>query len=84
MTIRKSGLCWLKIYIANLYAGGVEKPSYEGRLAFVDNHVDDMFDSAEDPWWLTAEDPSQCLAACINLLEALNNPSICPSFTVPS
>ncbi|CAB4319253.1 unnamed protein product [Prunus armeniaca] len=46
----KSGLRWLKIHLANLYAGGVEKLSYEGRLAF-------------------------CLAACINLSEALNSPS---------
>ncbi|BBH08636.1 DNA/RNA polymerases superfamily protein [Prunus dulcis] len=76
----KSGLRWLKIHLANLYAGGVEKLSYEGRLAFVDNHIDDIFDSATNPvngnrWWLTAEDPLQCLAACINLSEALNSPS---------
>ncbi|XP_057809698.1 DNA-directed RNA polymerase 2A-like [Salvia miltiorrhiza] len=26
-------------------------------------------------WWLKAEDPFQCLAACINLAEALRSPS---------
>ncbi|OAY31446.1 DNA-directed RNA polymerase 3B, chloroplastic isoform X2 [Manihot esculenta] len=76
----KSGLHWLKIHLANLYSGGVEKLSHEGRLAFVENHLDDIFDSAENPvhgqcWWLTAEDPFQCLAACINLSEALKSSS---------
>ncbi|XP_050213879.1 DNA-directed RNA polymerase 3, chloroplastic [Mercurialis annua] len=76
----KSGLRWLKIHLANLYSGGVEKLSHDGRLAFVENHLADIFDSAENPvngnrWWLTAEDPFQCLAACINLSEALKSPS---------
>ncbi|KAL5842149.1 hypothetical protein ACOSQ3_012752 [Xanthoceras sorbifolium] len=76
----KSGLSWLKIHLANLYSGGVEKLSHDGRLAFVDNHLDDIFDSAENPingsrWWLSAEDPFQCLAACINLSEALKSSS---------
>ncbi|KAJ8767841.1 hypothetical protein K2173_020781 [Erythroxylum novogranatense] len=72
----KSGLHWLKIHLANLYSGGVEKLSHDGRLAFVESHLNEIFDSAENPvngnrWWLTAEDPFQCLAACINLSEAL-------------
>ncbi|KAK9101747.1 hypothetical protein Sjap_019001 [Stephania japonica] len=76
----KAGLHWLKIHLANLFAGGVEKLSYDMRLAFVENHLDDIFDSAERPiegkrWWLKAEDPFQCLAACINLTEALKDVS---------
>ncbi|KAF8389877.1 hypothetical protein HHK36_024395 [Tetracentron sinense] len=76
----KSGLRWLKIHVANLYAGGVDKLSYEGRIAFTENHLDDIFDSANRPlegrrWWLGAEDPFQCLAACINLSEALRSSS---------
>ncbi|KAK6252007.1 hypothetical protein QUC31_013727 [Theobroma cacao] len=76
----KSGLRWLKIHLANLYAGGVDKLSYEGRIAFTENHLDDIFDSADRPlegrrWWLSAEDPFQCLAACINLSEALRSSS---------
>ncbi|KAK6913416.1 DNA-directed RNA polymerase, N-terminal [Dillenia turbinata] len=76
----KSGLRWLKIHLANLYAGGVDKLSLEGRLAFTENHINDIFDSADKPlegrhWWLNAEDPFQCLAACINLAEALRSPS---------
>lgn len=76
----KSGLHWLKIHLANLYAGGIEKMSYDGRLAFVENHLHDIFESADYPvngsrWWLTAEDPFQFLAACINLSEALRSSS---------
>ncbi|KAL8038500.1 hypothetical protein ABFX02_11G111200 [Erythranthe guttata] len=76
----KSGLRWLKIHVANLFANGVDKLSHEGRICFIENHLDDVFDSADRPlegkrWWLNAEDPFQCLAACINLVEALRNPS---------
>ncbi|KAL2344235.1 hypothetical protein Fmac_005520 [Flemingia macrophylla] len=76
----KSGLHWLKIHLANLYAGGVDKLSYDGRIAFTENHLDDIFDSADRPlegkhWWLQAEDPFQCLAACLNLSEALRSPT---------
>ncbi|XP_019463791.1 PREDICTED: DNA-directed RNA polymerase 3, chloroplastic-like isoform X1 [Lupinus angustifolius] len=76
----KSGVQWLKIHLANLYAGGIEKLSYDGRLAFVENHIHDIFDSADNPingnrWWLSAEDPFQCLASCINLSEALRSSS---------
>ncbi|XP_027918914.1 DNA-directed RNA polymerase 1B, mitochondrial-like [Vigna unguiculata] len=76
----KSGLRWLKIHIANLYAGGVDKLSHNDRIAFTENHLDDIFDSADRPlegnrWWLQAEDPFQCLAACMNLSEALRSPN---------
>ncbi|XP_077237659.1 DNA-directed RNA polymerase 1B, mitochondrial-like [Tasmannia lanceolata] len=76
----KSGLRWLKIHLANLYAGGVDKFSHDGRLAFTENHLEEIFDSADRPlegkrWWLGAEDPFQCLAVCINLSEALRSSS---------
>ncbi|CAN6450752.1 unnamed protein product [Victoria cruziana] len=76
----KNGLRWLKVHLANLYGGGVDKLSYDGRLAFIENHLADIFDSAERPiegrrWWLNAEDPFQCLAACIDLSNALKSPS---------
>ncbi|KAK8964782.1 hypothetical protein KSP40_PGU012112 [Platanthera guangdongensis] len=76
----KSGLRWLKIHLANLYGNGVDKRSYDGRLAFTESHLDDIFDSADRPlegerWWLTAEDPFQCLAVCINIAEALRSSS---------
>ncbi|KAL0885911.1 hypothetical protein Bca101_009894 [Brassica carinata] len=60
---------WLKIHLANLYAGGVEKLSHDGRLAFVENHVDDIIDSPENAihgkrWWLKAEDSSVFSVMC--------------------
>ena len=74
--VGESGLFWMKIHVANLYAGGVEKLSHEERLLFVENHLDDIFDSAERPlegwrWWMNAEDPLQCLAACFSLHDVL-------------
>ncbi|KAL6603080.1 hypothetical protein ACP70R_043441 [Stipagrostis hirtigluma subsp. patula] len=76
----KSGLCWLKIHLANKYGGGVEKLSHEGKLAFVENQLPDIFDSAANPvdgncWWMNAEDPFQCLAACMDLADALKRSS---------
>ncbi|GAA0151355.1 DNA-directed RNA polymerase [Lithospermum erythrorhizon] len=75
-----SGLRWLKIHLANLYANGVDKLSSEGRIAFTESHLDEIFDSTDRPlegqrWWLNAEDPFQCLAVCFNLTEALRSPS---------
>ncbi|KAJ7971138.1 DNA-directed RNA polymerase [Quillaja saponaria] len=74
------GLRWLKIHLANLFAGGVDKLSHEGRIAFTENHLDDIFDSVDKPlegrrWWLNAEDPFQFLAVCMNLTEALRSSS---------
>lgn len=76
----ESGFRWLKIHLANVYGGGVDKLSHEGRVAFTEKHVDDIFDSSDRPlegkrWWLHAEDPFQCLATCMNLSEALRSSS---------
>ncbi|KAI3816460.1 hypothetical protein L1987_16158 [Smallanthus sonchifolius] len=60
--------------------GGVDKLSHEGRMAFTEEHLDEIFDSSDrlpegKRWWLNAEDPFQCLATCINLSEALRSSS---------
>lgn len=78
--LRKTGVYWLKIHLANLYGGVVKKLSYDQRVAFVENHLNEVLDSADNPlngncWWLKAEDPFQCLAACMNLSEALKSSS---------
>jgi len=41
------GLRWLKIHLANLY--GFDKGSFDERAAFAINHLDDVYDSAENP-----------------------------------
>ncbi|OAQ65966.1 mitochondrial DNA-directed RNA polymerase [Pochonia chlamydosporia 170] len=71
------GLRWLKIHLANLY--GLDKSSFDEREAFTNENVTNIVDSATNPlngsrWWLKAEDPWQCLAACFELKAALDLP----------
>ncbi|KAF4631909.1 hypothetical protein G7Y89_g6221 [Cudoniella acicularis] len=72
-----SGLKWLKIHLANVY--GFDKASLAEREAFADENISKIYDSATNSlggtrWWLEAEDPWQCLAACIELKNALESP----------
>lgn len=67
------GLRWMKVQLANLY--GFDKASLRDREQFAMDHMEDIIDSANNPldgrrWWLGAEDPWQCLAACIELRNA--------------
>ncbi|KAL8796149.1 MAG: hypothetical protein Q9195_001482 [Heterodermia aff. obscurata] len=71
-----TGLRWLKIHLANVY--GFDKASFTEREEFANEHRTDIYDAAENPlsggrWWLKAEDPWQCLAACIELKNALDS-----------
>lgn len=71
------GLRWLKIHLANVF--GYDKASFEERLSFTEDHLREIYDSASKPldgqrWWLQAEDPWQCLAACKELRNALESP----------
>lgn len=57
----ESGLYWLKIYIVNLYVGGIDKFFYEERIVFVENYFDDIFELVSNfiygnRWWLIVED----------------------------
>ncbi|GES80410.1 DNA/RNA polymerase [Rhizophagus clarus] len=72
----KDGLIWLKIQIANL--AGNDKVSFEDRIKFTEDHLEDIKDSVKNPldgrgWWENAEDPWQCLAACFELQDALES-----------
>lgn len=72
-----SGLRWLKIHVANVF--GYDKYSFEEREKFVDTHMEEVFDSAENPldgdkWWMKGENPWQTLAACMELNEAMSMP----------
>ncbi|KAK0386064.1 hypothetical protein NLU13_5901 [Sarocladium strictum] len=67
------GLRWLKIHLANVY--GLDKASFEDREAFATENLHNIIESATNPldgsrWWLAAEDPWQCLAACFELKAA--------------
>eukprot|EP01133_Synstelium_polycarpum_P018059 gene18059-21571_t len=71
------GLDWLRVQVANLF--GVDKISFEDRINFTNEHMEQITDSAINPldgkrWWLKADYPWQTLAACIELNEALTSP----------
>ncbi|KAL4873986.1 hypothetical protein BDV12DRAFT_158842 [Aspergillus spectabilis] len=73
----ESGLRWLKVQISNL--AGFDKASLSEREQFTMDNLDDVLDSANNGlkgrrWWLKAEDPWQCLAACCELRNALQHP----------
>ena len=71
------GLKWLKIHLANVF--GYDKASLQEREDFATEHITDIYDSATNPlsgerWWLKADDPWQCLAACLELKKAFDSP----------
>jgi DNA-directed RNA polymerase len=73
----ESGLRWLKIHLANL--AGCDRHSFAERIKFVEDNMENIYDSADNPlkgkqWWRKSENPWQCLAACIELTEAMRSP----------
>lgn len=73
----EQGMRWLKIHLANVF--GFDKASLQERVDFTMDHLDDILDSANNSlngrrWWLKAEDPWQCLGACMELRDALASP----------
>ncbi|KYQ89181.1 DNA-dependent RNA polymerase [Tieghemostelium lacteum] len=76
--LTERGLRWLKVHIANLY--GVDKIPHEDRVAFTEKQLENgnIRDSVDRPlegnmWWLKADNPWQTLAACIELVDALDS-----------
>lgn len=72
----KNGLDWLKVQASNLF--GNDKCSFEERIKFIEDQLDDVFDSADFPlsgkrWWLQAEDPWQLLATCKEITAAIRS-----------
>ena len=70
------GLYWIKVHLANLF--GISKISHDDRVEWVDENIDNIFDSAKNSlngerWWATAEEPFQALAACIEIVKALES-----------
>jgi len=73
----EAGLRWLKVHLSNVF--GFDKASLKEREDFATEHMQDVYDSAENPltgkqWWLGAEDPWQCLATCFELKAAMSSP----------
>ena len=69
----RKGLDWLKCHLCNLF--GHNKTSFEARVQWSEDHLEDIFDSARNPldgkrFWATSENPFQSLAACIEIYKA--------------
>lgn len=72
-----SGLDWLKLHLVNL-TGLKKTASFEDRLAFCNEMLSEIEDSANQPlngrrWWAQAKHPWQTLAACMELTSALQS-----------
>ncbi|XP_008835434.1 DNA-directed RNA polymerase, mitochondrial isoform X2 [Nannospalax galili] len=72
------GLDWLKIHLVNL-TGLKKRESLHGRLAFADQVMEDILDSADHPmtgrkWWMEADEPWQTLACCMEVAQAVRAP----------
>jgi DNA-directed RNA polymerase, mitochondrial len=70
------GLFWLKVHLANL--AGKDKMTFDGREKFVDDQLHRVRESAADPfggerWWMTLENPFQALAACREIVNAIDS-----------
>ncbi len=73
--LTKEGFYWLEVHLAN--CGDFDKVSkkpFDERVAWVDNHWDDILDYSEDPLqylgWTEADKPFMFLAACKALVLA--------------
>ena len=74
----ENGLRWLKLHCINL-TGNMKRDRVEDRLAFMEDNMDKILDSAENPldgqrWWMESDDPWQTLGACIEIKKALEHP----------
>jgi DNA-directed RNA polymerase len=67
----EQGAYWLKVHLANKY--GVDKVSFDDRVAWVEENKHYILDSARRPlngerFWAEADDPFQFLSACFEYL----------------
>lgn len=72
------GLERLKLHCINL-TGNKKRASIDERLAYANEILDDILDSADNPfdgkrWWLDSDDPWQTLAACAEIADAIRSP----------
>ncbi|KXN70512.1 DNA/RNA polymerase [Conidiobolus coronatus NRRL 28638] len=74
----REGLNWLKIHLASV--SGYDKYSFEDRVKYTEQHLEEIYDSADNPltgnmWWSKTENPFQVLSACNELVAALRSPN---------
>lgn len=73
----QKGFDWLKLHLINL-TELKKKSSLRDRLAFADEVMPEILDSADAPltgrrWWMTSENPWQTLAACMEVANAVRS-----------
>ncbi|XP_044528482.1 DNA-directed RNA polymerase, mitochondrial [Gracilinanus agilis] len=73
-----NGLDWLKIHLINL-TGLKKKESLRARLAYANEILEDILDSADNPltgrkWWMDVDEPWQALACCMEIANAVRSP----------
>ena len=74
--LTERGFWWLKVHTANLF--GKDKLSFDDRVKFVEEHLENIIDCAENPfygsrWWLKAEEPWQFLSCCFEIHNAIKS-----------
>ena len=74
--IGEEGLYWLKVHLANCGDDNkISKQSFDDRVAWVDRNLSPIAAVASDPlselWWTNADKPFMFLAACLELVDAL-------------
>ncbi|KAL6056869.1 hypothetical protein STEG23_003273 [Scotinomys teguina] len=72
------GLDWVKIHLVNM-TGLRKSDSLSMRLAFADEVMEEILDSADNPmtgrkWWMEADEPWQTLACCMEVAQAVRSP----------
>lgn len=75
--LEEQGLKWLKVHLINL-TGFKKRCSTEERLAYADEVIDLIMDSADNPltgqkWWMESDEKWQTLACCIELTNAIRS-----------
>jgi DNA-directed RNA polymerase len=77
-----NGLRWLKIHLANTF--GQDKITFDERVQFVDEHIDKITASVDDPfgsdpeangWWQKGDKPWLCLAIASEVVAAMRSPN---------
>jgi DNA-directed RNA polymerase len=79
LPMTEEGLYWLKVHVANTGDfDKISKKSFADRIAWVDYHKHLLFQCASNPFeqtfWHDADKPFQFLAACMELVSAIQNP----------
>jgi len=75
----RQGFDWLKLHVVNL-TELKKKESIAARMAFAEEMLPEMLDSADDPlggrrWWLSSDSPWQTLSACMEVAAAVRHPA---------